>query len=93
MNFREKIEKSEPPKFQKNQQDADYRAKAAGRRFELGRNFRRANPIFPKENLRRRMIFGVCLQTKGLTVSASWFFRKDNEIFREKIGIIFLQGA
>ncbi|MDO4720586.1 MAG: hypothetical protein Q4A78_07980 [Peptostreptococcaceae bacterium] len=31
MNFREKIEKSEPQKFQKNQQDVDFRAKAAGR--------------------------------------------------------------
>ncbi|MDO4720592.1 MAG: hypothetical protein Q4A78_08010 [Peptostreptococcaceae bacterium] len=49
-------------KFQKNQQDADFRAKAAGRRFELGLDFRQANPIFPKENPRRRMIFEVCLQ-------------------------------
>ncbi|MDO4719912.1 MAG: hypothetical protein Q4A78_04545 [Peptostreptococcaceae bacterium] len=33
-------------KFQKNQQDADFSVKAAGRRFERGRNFRRASPDF-----------------------------------------------
>ncbi|MDO4720673.1 MAG: hypothetical protein Q4A78_08420 [Peptostreptococcaceae bacterium] len=63
MNFREKIEKSEPPKFQKNQQDVDFRVKAAGRRFELDPDFRRANPIFPKENLIGLLIFEVCLQS------------------------------
>ncbi|MDO4720512.1 MAG: hypothetical protein Q4A78_07595 [Peptostreptococcaceae bacterium] len=55
-------------KFQKNQQDADFRAKAAGRRFELGQNFRRASPIFPKESPRRRMIFEVCLQSERSSV-------------------------
>ncbi|MDO4720762.1 MAG: hypothetical protein Q4A78_08875 [Peptostreptococcaceae bacterium] len=60
-------------KFQKNQQDADFRAKAAGRRFELGQNFRRASPIFPKESPRRRMIFEVCLQSEGAEESAPFF--------------------
>ncbi|MDO4720621.1 MAG: hypothetical protein Q4A78_08155 [Peptostreptococcaceae bacterium] len=63
MNFCEQIKKSKLLKFWKNQQDADFRAKTAERRFEPDQNFRRANPIFLKENPRRQRIFEVCPQS------------------------------
>ncbi|MDO4721528.1 MAG: hypothetical protein Q4A78_12755 [Peptostreptococcaceae bacterium] len=67
-----KIEKNEPLKFQKNQQDADFRAKAAGRRFEFGLDFRRVSPIFPKESPRRRMILKFVCNLKRAFALQCW---------------------
>ncbi|MDO4721594.1 MAG: hypothetical protein Q4A78_13085, partial [Peptostreptococcaceae bacterium] len=75
-------------KFQKNQQDADFRAKATGRRFELDLDFRRVSPIFPKENPRRRMIFEVCLQSAVRNLFCLWKFFKKN-LTKGKIRAIY----